>query len=223
MHYNYREALQDGLSLSSDNIEAVINSLKDENKIKCGFEMQEEIELHTFVKDMDALESWCNTKGTERSTAFFLFFQDAVLGAYYRYMVVKGKAWSSKRNVIMLICFALLPALSSTVLQWISSQVSSSRSVMDSIIGIVLGIIWLGLYLYYEMNKKRAYDETWVRHSACYERLRLALSAFLTSPRNDKDFEMFVSAVFRILDQNLDQFELNLSAHGVASRETKSE
>lgn len=219
MHYCYRRHFQKESTLSADNNKDVFIDINDVDKVKIGFKMQEKVEASTLMEDMDAFERWCTEKHIKSADTFFVFFQDAILSAYCRYVVVKKEAWSSKRNNIMLICSALLPVLSGAILQWISSQTSSSVGITGLLIGIALGIVWLVLYLYYESNKKRAYYETWVRHSICYARLHLALSTFLVSPRSDKEFETFVSSVFAILDQNLDQFALNLSAHGMASRE----
>lgn len=214
MHYCYQRNLQEK--------EDVIIDTNDIGKIKTGSKMQGKIEASMLVEDMDALECWCQTKNTASTSAFFVFFKDAILSAYCRYIAVKEKAWSSKRNIFMLICSALLPVLSGAVSLWISIQISSTKGTTSFLIGIGLGIIWLVLYLYYKSNQKRAYYETWVRHSVCYARLHLALSAFLISPRSDKEFETFVSSVFAILEQNLDQFALNLSVRGMAPRATKS-
>lgn len=69
-------------------------------------------------------------------------------------------------------------------------------------------------------EKKHKYEETWVRHSLCDSRLRLALSKFATTQQPAKaDFDRLVESTFEILEQNLDQFALNMCPNGMAPRE----
>jgi hypothetical protein len=81
---------------------------------------------------------------------------------------------------------------------------------------LVIGFCLLQMYLEWAKNKND--KETWVRHSTCYERLNLALSQFALSKQEESDFQRLMDTTFSILEQNLDQFALNLSSRGVAKR-----
>ena len=60
--------------------------------------------------------------------------------------------------------------------------------------------------------------ETWVRHSGCYNRLNLILQKFAFSARDNAAYDLLVKETFAVLEQNLDQFVLNLSTNGLAER-----
>lgn len=67
---------------------------------------------------------------------------------------------------------------------------------------------------------KHKYDETWIRHTLCDARLRLALSKFAAQERpTNEDYNELVKSTFAILEQNLDQFAVNMCPKGMAFRE----
>ena len=68
------------------------------------------------------------------------------------------------------------------------------------------------------LEVKHNYYETWTRHSLCYSRLCLALDEFAVSEGKMEDFQALEKRTFRILQQNLDQFAVNVSPHGLAGR-----
>lgn len=72
-----------------------------------------------------------------------------------------------------------------------------------------------------EEEAKHKYDETWSRHTLCDARLRLALSKFAVSNHPTKEgYEELVQSTFAILEQNLDQFAVNMCSNGMALRQT---
>ncbi len=219
MHYSYRFMQKKSLLLAQNEKESAIDMHACKKLITSGFQMQEEVEYTSLLEDLSDLEAWCEQNNTENSDYFFQFYQDAVIGAYYRYLQTKGNAWSSMQNAKLWIGSALFPILSSLLLQMLTHEADVLLGATGLLATSVIGIIWLVSLMYQETAKKRAYDETWVRHSICYNRLHLALSAFLSSDRTKKSFGEFINAAYNILDQNLDQFALNLSSHGIAPRE----
>lgn len=69
---------------------------------------------------------------------------------------------------------------------------------------------------------KHKYDETWIRHTLCDARLRLALSKFAAQEHPTiEDYNELVKSTFAILEQNLDQFAVNMCPNGMAFREPR--
>lgn len=194
----------------------------DKENIDNSFQEEEALEYRSLLMDMESFDAWCKANKEEGREEFSQYFQSAIISAYYRYRRTKNKAWSSLRNAVMLICGAVLPGLSGIVLSWLFDKSGAAAEAHSLYLSVLIGVIWLVLFIFHGMNKKRAYDETWVRHSLCYSRLHLALNMFLTSLRKDEDYRLFVSNVFAIMEQNLDQFALNLCTRGIASRTKKS-
>jgi len=185
-------------------------------KMKIDFPMQENVELCSLREDMQTLDEWCRSASLQNVECFFLFFQDAILGAYQRYRSSKKKAWSKNKFLAWGISTAVLSVLAALFV----SLVTDAQKQLLSAVGITgffaIGLAWILSYLYSKWQDQCSYRETWTRHSACYSRLHLALSLFLSSARSDEDFSVFVKNTFTILEQNLDQFALNLSPKGIA-------
>lgn len=72
-------------------------------------------------------------------------------------------------------------------------------------------------------EEKHNYYETWTRHSLCLNRLCLALNKFAVSDRLAADFNELQKDTFEILEQNLDQFAMNVSSKGLAVRAKKDD
>lgn len=230
MHYYYKD-----LGAEAKTVSQVKWKIKKKcllrDLFKSGFKKQGTIEFQELLENLGVLEAWCENNKTDEHTRFFTFFQDAILGAYYRYMRTKQKAWSWLRNVLNVALTVLIPAVSTVGMQALTeyvlpliaeeSAVSVDEHTMTSklVIGGVIGLGWMIAYLYLKMSENRQYKETWVRHSVCYSRLHVALSAFAVSAKTEQDYEALVAATFAILNQNLDQFALNMSSHGMASRD----
>lgn len=201
MHYNYE-------SLESDDLGFTEKIYKEQSKV----------EKHLLVEDLRSFEAWCRSQSSSDSTLFFQFFSDAIVGAYARYTESKKRAWSPAGIFIAHVSAVLIPVLSGVLVYLFSDNNLLSTGSISLSIGIFLASLWLLMSIYQKLQGKRSYDETWVRHSICYNRLHLALSSFLTSPRTEEDYKLLVTDVFAILNQNLDQFAMNLSAHGMATR-----
>jgi len=181
------------------------------------FPPQEAVDAFSLWEDLVALKKWVTSTPLVQDERFFVFFQDAVLGAYDRFQSSKSKAWSKSRNLILLFCSAVLPVLAAYVLQLVSNGEDLLAST--GVVGLSVVIaVWLFSQIYSGWQEFNAYRETWVRHSACYGRLRLALSRFLLSPRSSEDYNAFIRGTFCILEQNYEQFVLNLSKKGAVAR-----
>lgn len=230
MHYYYKELESEAKVVSQVKRKRKKNGLLRE-LFKAGFKKQGTIEFQELLTNLGVLEAWCEKNKTDEHTKFFTFFQDTIIGAYYRYMRTKQKAWSWKRNAVNVVLAVLLPVISTIGMQVLTENVlpliagegtvSGDENTMTSklLVGGAIGLGWMIAYLYREMSEKRQYKETWVRHSICYSRLHVALSAFAVSGQTEQEYEKLVKDTFEILNQNLDQFALNMSSHGMASRD----
>lgn len=174
--------------------------------------------------DLIALDDWYEAytqtanEPIKNCRQFISYYQDAVLGAYCRYRNSKAKAWSKKRNILMILSSALVPVLASLVLQFVTEADKTLLTSTGLIIACAIATVWMGSHVYSEMQSMNSYRETWVRHSACYGRLRLVLSRFLTSKRDEESYWELVENTFSVLDQNYSQFVLNLSSSGLAEK-----
>lgn len=207
MHYSY-ESLKKYITDKS-NFKEYIES---------EFEKQESLELNSLLTDLNDFKSWKGSKiPRERVECFFSFFQDAILGAYYRYLQSKEKAWSWKRNIVWFVCGALLPILATAVSQFITGNIHEVSDYVEITVVCILGVLWIFSHIYTEFQKNRSYRETWVRHSACYGRLHLALSSFLVSKQSDDDYEALIDNTISLLQWNFEQF-VTLAPNGLAEK-----
>lgn len=175
-----------------------------------------DIDLASLLSDMARLAAYYPSG---KEDPFFVFFQDALLGAYYRFCHAKQKAWSKPRNILSFICSATVSVLVTIILQLVTSYTNAQLSSNSLILAIsIIAVVWAVSNVYTRWQNLRSYRETWTRHSACYGRLRLALSKFLLSPQSDDDYQAFKEETFSILEQNYDQFVSNLSSNGLAKR-----
>lgn len=172
-----------------------------------------------------ALKAWCiteNSSQNDRQEEFFYFFENAIMGAFCRYRKSKTATWSIKKNWIKALGIALVPVLSALIMLLLdkTNQTIIGNSV-PAVSALVIGFCLLQMYLEWAKNKND--KETWVRHSICYERLNLSLSKFVLSDKGNDDFYRLMNDTFAILEQNLDQFTLNLSSNGAAKRPDAAE
>lgn len=177
-------------------------------------------EKQTLLNDLADLDAWCQIDSNVATVrkGLYNYFEEAIIGAYCRYATAKKKAWSPFKNLCADFATSMIPIASGSLLYWFSKDTVWSVGTVGLNVGITLAVVWFLLECFQTAQKRRAYNETWVRHSACYGRLRIALSRFLISNREDGDYECFVEDVFSILEQNYDQFTANLSTHGMVPR-----
>lgn len=168
--------------------------------------------------NLEVLKNWCtNSKAYDGKKEFYAFFENAIVGSFCRYRKSKTSTWSLMKNVLKVLGIAVLPVLSSLVIMLLDTEKQTFFG--DSIPAAAAILVAFGsIQMYLEWAKNKNDKETWVRHSVCYERLNLALSKFVLSQKRDNDFQNLMNDTFAILEQNLDQFALNLSSNGVAER-----
>lgn len=209
------------------------------------FEKQEVLEYHTMLENLKVLDQWCEVNDEKE---FFKYFQDAVIGARCRALHYKNLVWTAKHEsksaepakeekwwektpgVVMAGAPFILPIL--TILMGFVEKVEIDMTQFLAAVAVGAGIsIPLGILKRREQTKdetaravaeeeaKHKYDETWIRHTLCDSRLRLALSKFAASANPTKeDYDILVKSTFEILEQNLDQFAVNMCPNGMASR-----
>lgn len=177
-------------------------------------------ELHALGEDLAKLEKFFDRSAQNEPEIkqsrdyFFGFFKNTIIDVFCKYMSTKEKAWSKPRNIMVFICTAVLPALSALILRWATGGDDDFAARFGMIAVILLIVLWVVIFNLSEWQKMRSYRETWVRHSLCYRRLRLALCKFLSSVRSDKDLEAFMAETYNVLSENYNHFQVNMSGDG---------
>lgn len=206
-------------------------TIENEWKIVSQLEQQKDNpECERFKNELSDLWKWkeelhklqCIKKEIE---PFLDFFIAAISNEYYHYTSSKKKAWSIVRNILCFVCITFFPvfaAVALSLITFILGFITGEQQEIPSVIcvlgglAVLLAVILAGVYPKWLSLKSDR--ETWVRHSASYHRLRLAMNQFLISPRGQEDFCRFKRQTFAIMEQNLDQFVLNMSGRGMAAR-----
>ena len=190
----------------------------DQRIAKLDKNMPDVADMVAMCNNLEELKNWCtNSKTDDRKKGFYSFFENTIVGAFCRYRKSKTATWSLKKNWLKVLGIAVLPVLSSLVILLLDK---ANQTIIGNSIPAAAAILVAScsIQMYLEWAKNKNDKETWVRHSACYERLNLALSKFVLSEKEDDDFQRLMSDTFAILEQNLDQFAQNLSANGAAER-----
>lgn len=158
----------------------------------------------------------------EKKKAFAEFFESALVGSFLRYRSSKKKTWGRGQNVLLVIAAPTVSALYGVGIALLSAEDSVLAGAPLPIVmgAAVVGVLAAGYTRWHGMKNDR---ETWVRHSVCYNRLNLLLQRFILSAQSEEDYNALVRDAFGILEQNLDQFTLNMSANGLAQRAGKGE
>lgn len=221
---------EDKLTIESAELEKIDKHIKETTKHK-----QSESDFCMMVENLEKLRLWCEGKqngsdtiSEERKREFLVFFENAIVGAFYRYRKSKKEAWALGKNWVLLIGAAILPVLTSIgswglnlLLSCFEDADRSAKVILGNGYGILACVIAAALLVFRVYTKwadNKNDKETWVRHSTCFAHLNMALSGFVLSKKSNDDFELFVKTSHAILTQNLDQFALNLSANGLAKR-----
>ena len=229
LRYSHIHMREKSMQDETCNMEAVNKLIGD----GCGKQLA--VEYTMFLDNLKDLDDWC--KEHDKS-GFFAYFQDASISAFYRYADAKAKTWSDEddKTIIKWMNYAsyaspFLMPVGTVVLSMLENHVDVIASnkvylfAACAIGTVILSLLSAGRIMLCkrkEEDAKRNYYETWVRHSLCNSRLQLALSEFLVSKRTDADYEKFVDSTFAVLNQNLDQFAVNMCPRGAAPRPGKA-
>lgn len=165
-------------------------------------------------RQLSELEQWCRRNG---KASFFTFFDTTIRASYDRYRKSRRSAWSVMKHVASWIFEAVIPAISAGIIYYLSCY-SESPSVKSILFVCSFVLAWISIRSFLEWIKKKNAMETWARHSACFQHLHNTLGVFLFSERKEADYKQFVANVFAALEQNIDQFTLNMSSNGLAER-----
>lgn len=219
----YLQLQEIGIASNGVTIASVDEKIKNLDK-----DRQDEADLALMQEGLAALKHWCyapERNNSDKKKAYYVFFENTMLGAFCRYRKSKTATWDIKKNWKRALCVALSPVLSGVAAMPVEAVLkrftenAEAYSVAKVIpVAIVLGTVFCLVQMYLEWTKNKNDKETWVRHSACYSRLNLALSTFALSAQTEQDYEILVASTHAILEQNLDQFVMNMSAHGMAKR-----
>lgn len=213
--------------------------------MKQQFNQQEMVEYYTMLENLKVLDKWCKDN---QKTEFFKYFQDAVIGAYCRALHYKKKAWSAPNNskkveaedekkrwvglfdAVIAGAPIILPVFTAIMDHVDIIEIDMIQFLVAVAVGAGISVP-LGIFKKRKQEKEKAaravkeeeakhkYDETWIRHTLCDARLRLALSKFASSNNPTKeDYEALVQSTFAILEQNLNQFAVNMCPNGMALR-----
>lgn len=190
----------------------------DQRIAKLDKNMPDVADMVAMRNNLEKLKNWCvNYKTDDRKKEFYAFFENAIVGSFCRYRKSKTATWSIKKNWLKVLGIAVVPVLSSLLVLLLDK--ANQTIIGDSVpAAAAILVAFCSIQMYLEWAKNKNDKETWVRHSVCYERLNLALSKFVLSEKKDGDFQYLMNDTFAILEQNLDQFALNLSANGAAER-----
>lgn len=195
-----------------------------QKKIKCwwnrrddkyAMSRQDYIDCEMMLTNLKILKLFADSD--EKRVEFAKFFESALVGSFKRYRSSKKKTWGMTQNALLLLAAPVIPALSGALVALFSSDegVLVGAPLPVIMAAAVIGVMATSYTKWHEMKNDK---ETWVRHSVCYNRLNLLLQQFILSKRSDVDYDSFVQNTFSILDQNLDQFALNMSGNGLAER-----
>lgn len=189
-------------------------NIKMHRSTKKASERKQDKQWCLLQNQLPELKQWCEEHG---KTAFFCFFDTVICAAYGRYRRSRKSAWSKLKHIVLWVFEAALPAISAGIVYYLSCYVEapSERSILFA---CAFALTWLSVRAFLEWGKKKNAMETWVRHSACFQHLHNTLGVFLFSQRTEADYRRFVADVFAVLEQNVDQFTLNMSANGLAER-----
>ena len=230
----------------------------DKKTIRENMKKHEQLEYSVMLENLKMLDDWCTKHG---KTEFFTFFQDSILGAYYRFVHAKRNTWDDEvpvkhgtgqcRKKRVRIGWPTILTGAAPIILVFMSELLGMESVHQGFVYagmatyVVIALSGVVSRAHQESNeqqdqlareeqervkkeeeaqkKKRNYYETWSRHSLCLNRLCLALNKFAVSDQLAADFNELQKDTFEILEQNLDQFAMNVSSKGLAVRAKKDD
>lgn len=157
-------------------------------------------------------------QGEEREL-FYHSFENAYRRIYYKSRENKKRYW----NKTSLVIFVLGTGGSGTVaavslfsivriLFSVSTESGALATITQScaplLLPFLLALGFLAACLFSEFER-RNYRDTWVRHSAAYHRLNIAMVRYLSGLTDEEDF---MKEALRILEADVDRFEHNTGA-----------
>lgn len=238
MHYNYE-------CMPKECDDATFKSWIEEQ-----FDKQEMVEFNTMLENLNVLDDWCkNNKKTEFFKYFqdtvigahcrALHYKKKVWSAKNETVNAeyesKKKWWERLFEGATSGAPILLPVVTAIIDHMDIVEIDMIQLLAAAAVGAGISVP-LGILKRSKQEKEEAversrraveaeeakhkYDETWIRHTLCDARLRLALAKFATPehPTNE-DYEELVQSTFAILEQNVDQFAVNMCPKGMAFRE----
>jgi len=161
-----------------------------------------------------ALEDWCQKNGKNDFYEFFQFSLDEAKRSAAKH---KRNTWSAILIAAMVVATIVAPFAFSILTVCIAALQKIPTGTQFAILA-VLSVIYFGSSSFLQWRNLKKPKETWVRHSARYNRLFIILAAFALSNKQSEDYEKLVTDTFAVLQQNLDQFVLNLSSYGLAQK-----
>ena len=186
---------------------------KKQNKYVMG--KQDRIDCWMMLTNLAQLKSMLDDDPDKK--AFEEFFESALVGAFFRYRSSKKKTWGVQQMILLPLATTVAPWLSGAIVAWFSAAEGTLVGAPQVVIMAACAVAVLAAS-YAEWHNMKNDKETWVRHSVCYNRLNLLLQQYVLSKHDSNDYDVFVQNTYAILEQNLDQFTLNLSTNGLAER-----
>lgn len=178
------------------------------------YEQTHDKQWHVLQDQLKILKEWCTAN---HKMDFYNFFEMTIKASYGRYRKSKISAWSVIKHILQLILEAILPAVTIGVLAYYNDFTASPKA-KSILCAAAFALIWISIRFTLTWTKKKNATETWTRHSACFQHLHNVLAYFLFSERTPDNYQKFVSDTFSVLEQNIDQFTLNMSGNGLAER-----
>lgn len=152
----------------------------------------------------------------EGKELFYQSFENTYKQICYKRRENKKHYWS-KTNLVLLILGTggsgtiAVASLFSIVRNFFSALpefdtlLTAIQSCTPLLLPLFLALIFLIVCLSAEFER-RNYRDTWVRHSAAYHRLNIAMIRYLSNLTSEEDF---MKEVLRILEANIERFECN--------------
>lgn len=175
---------------------------------------QDKIDCAMMLANLEVLRD--SVGQDDKKKKFVDFFESALVGAFLRYRRSKKQTWGFAQNVAVFATALIFSACSTFLVAWLSGEGAAAGASWFVLALAALAATLAGCYTKWHNMKND--KETWVRHSGCYNRLNLILQKFAFSARDNAAYDLLVKETFAVLEQNLDQFVLNLSTNGLAER-----
>lgn len=155
----------------------------------------------------------------EKRELFYQSFENAYRQIYYKSRENKKRYWN-KTSLVMFVLgtggsgtvvavslFSIVRALFSVSMESGTLAVIT-QSCGPLLLPFFLALGFLTACLFTELER-RNYRDTWVRHSAAYHRMNIAMVRYLSGLTDEEDF---MKETLRILEADVDRFEHNTGA-----------